>query len=157
MKSLRSLMFVILLLPIFAAAQSMDSLKGFASSNAVKGAADALGGSLPGLLQSQLGLSEDQAAGGLGSMLSLANEKLSASEYDKLAGMIPGAEQYLETAKSLGALSEPLKNMSDLTNALSSLGISPDVISKFVPMVTGYLGKSGGAEVQNLLTKAFGT
>src|SRR5699024_5690313 len=118
--------------------------------------AGALGGSLPGLLQSQLGLGQDQVAGGLGSMLGLASEKLSANEYDKLAGMIPGADQYLDTAKSLGALSEPLKNMSDLKNALGSLGMSPGEISRFVPMVTGYLGKSGGADMQSLLAKAFG-
>jgi hypothetical protein len=40
-----------------------------------------------------------------------------------------------------------------LTSALSSLGISPETVSKFAPMVTEYLGNLGGDDVKSLLGK----
>lgn len=116
----------------------------------------AAGGSLSGLLQGQLGITEDQANGSIGSLLSLAGEKLSAGDFDQLAGMIPGADGYLDAARSLGAVSGPLKTLGDLNGALSALGISPETIEKFVPMVTEYLGKIGGDEAKALLGQVLG-
>ena len=83
--------FVItLVLPLAISAQSMDDLKKMATSDEAMSAMESMGGSLSGLLQDQLDLTEDQADGSIGSMLSLASQKLSAGDYDKFAGMIPG-------------------------------------------------------------------
>ena len=97
-----------------------------------------------------------QADGSIGSMLSLASQKLSAGDYDKFAGMIPGADKYLESAKSLGAVAEPLASLGDFNSALSSLGISPETIEKYVPMITEYVGKLGGDDATKLLSQLFG-
>jgi len=102
-------------------------------------------------LTGSLGLTEAQAGGGIGSYLSLAQEKLAKGDFDKIASLVPGASKYIEQAKSLGAVTGPLGNLSGLTGALGKLGISPDVAAKFVPMVTDYLGKAGGSSVQKLL------
>ena len=57
-------------------------------------------------------------------------------------------------AKSLGAVTAPIGNWSGLTGALSRLGISPTTAAKFVPAVTDYVGKAGGADVANMLSSA---
>lgn len=146
----------VLILPTAAFSQSMDDLKKMATSDEAQSALESMGGSLSGLLQGELDLSEDQADGSIGSMLSLASQKLSAGDYDKFAGMIPGADKYLASAKSLGAVAEPLASLGDFNNALSSLGISADTIEKYVPMITEYVGKLGGDEAKALLGQLFG-
>ena len=105
---------------------------------------------------SQLGLTEDQAKGGVGSYLTLLQEKLSKGDFDKIASYIPGASSYIESAKTLGAVTGPLGNVAGLNGALGKLGMSPDTIAKFTPMVTDYSGKLGGENVQKLLAGALG-
>ena len=153
---MRFLIAVVCLLPMIASAQSFGGLKDL-SSNVLDGLSSTVSGSMSDVLQSQLGITEDQFAGGVGSMLSLASEKLSAGEFDKIASLIPGADKYLATAKSLGVVASPLLDMSDPDGALSSLGLSQDTISKFVPSVTDYLGNLGSEETSALLQQVFGS
>jgi hypothetical protein len=98
-----------------------------------------------------LGLSKDQLQGGLGSVLKLAQEKLQKGDFDKVAGAIPGASGYLDKAKSLGAVSGPLKDLGGLNAALGKLGISPDTASKFLSELPGLVSKMGGEDVGKLL------
>jgi hypothetical protein len=109
---------------------------------------------LTGLLTKQLGVTQSQAEGGVGSMLKLAQEKLSAGDFDMVAKAVPGAQKYLDKAKSLGAYTGSLGNMAGLNGALSKLGIPPETAAKFVPAVTNFVGKAGGSKVGNLLKSA---
>jgi hypothetical protein len=109
---------------------------------------------LIGGLTKSLGVTENQAMGGTGSILTLAQEKLAKGEFDQIAKVVPGASKYLDMAKSLGAVTGPLGNMSGLNSALTRLGISPTTAAKFVPAVTDFVGKAGGPQVANLLTGA---
>jgi hypothetical protein len=152
-KSICLLLMVAALPAIGQTLPSMDNLK---SDDAMAALESAAGGSLSSLLQDQLNLTSDQAEGSIGSLLSLANEKLNAGEFDKLAGMIPGADGYLEAARNLGAITGPLKSVGDLNQSLSALGITPETIEKFVPMVTQYLGTIGGDEAKALLGQLLG-
>lgn len=152
----KTLLMIALLLPGLAAAQVSDLLKSAQSSDIAKSVSDSASGSLPAMLQGQLGISEDQAEGGLGSLLSLASENLDGDDFSKLSGMIPGASGYIDSARNLGALAGPLKNLDGLNAALAKLGISPDVIAKFVPTVTDAISKFGGADATALLQKALG-
>jgi len=47
-------------------------------------------------------------------------------------------------------------NLAGLSSAFSKLGISPDTAAKFVPTVTDFVSKMGGADVGNLLKGAPG-
>jgi hypothetical protein len=105
-------------------------------------------------LTSSLGVTENQAMGGTGSILTLAQEKLAKGEFDQIAKVIPGSTKYLDMAKSLGAVTGPLGNRSGLNSALTRLGISPTTAAKFVPAVTDFVGKAGGADVANMLSSA---
>jgi Protein of unknown function VcgC/VcgE (DUF2780) len=126
-------------LPLIAWAQSMKDLT------------SSMQDPLMGMLTSQLGVTENQAKGGVGSLLTLAKEKLSAADFTKVANTVPGASKYMDLAKSLGAVTGPLKNVTGLNGALAKLGMSTDTIAKFVPAVTNFMGKAGGSTVSNLL------
>jgi uncharacterized protein VcgC/VcgE DUF2780 len=107
-------------------------------------------------LTGSLGLTQNQAACGLGSVLTLAQEKLVKGDFDKVAAAIPGASRYLDQAKSLGAVVGPIGNLAGLNSALGRLGISPDTAAKFVPAVTDLVSKAGGSSVGNLLSGVLG-
>ena len=108
-------------------------------------------------LGKSLGLSKDQLKGGLGSVLTLAQEKLAKGDFDKIAAVIPGSSKYLDAAKKLGAVTGPLTNLSGLTGALGKLGLDQNTISKFLPAVTDTVSNVGGAEIGNLLKGVLST
>ena len=103
------------------------------------------------MLTSQLGVTEDQAKGGVGSYLTLAQEKLAKGDFDKIAALVPGASKYMDTAKKLGAVTGPVKNLAGLNGSLSRLGMKSETASKFAPTVTNYLGTAGGDSVKQML------
>lgn len=108
---------------------------------------------LSSLLTRQLGVTEAQANGGIGSMLQVAQNKLKAGEFDQIAKAIPGSQKYLDVAKqALGATK--LTDAAGLSSAFGKLGMSPDMVDKFKPLVTDYVGKAGGESARNLLAGA---
>ena len=64
--------------------------------------------SLVDSLSSGLGISADQAAGGVGSVLNYAQTKLEPMDYQKVANTIPGASHYIKKAADLGATTGPI-------------------------------------------------
>ena len=105
---------------------------------------------LTSLLTKQLGVTDTQASGGVGSMLKLAQEKLSAGDFDQIAKAIPGSDKYLASAKQLlgGA---NVGDKAGLQSAFSKLGMSPSMVDKFTPIVTQFVGGTGGEQAKNLL------
>jgi Protein of unknown function VcgC/VcgE (DUF2780) len=91
---------------------------------------------------------------GVGSYLTLLQEKLAKGDFDKIASLVPGASGYLESAKKLGAVTGPLKDLQGLNGALGKLGMNAETVAKFTPAVTNYLGKLGGPNVQSMLAGA---
>jgi hypothetical protein len=124
-----------------ASAQTLDSLRSFKEP-------------LVSQLYSLLGVTENQARGGIGSMLALARERLSKDQFEYVATLVPGAT-YLDTARRLGAVTGPVTNMAGLHSALGRMGMSPETAARFVPAVTDYLGTAGGETAQNLLSSVF--
>jgi len=107
------------------------------------------------MLTGKLGVTESQAKGGMGSMLTLAKEKLASGDFSKLTSLMPQAAKYMDTAKQLGAVTGPLKNKAGLNGALAKLGMNSDTVNKFVPLVTDYVAKIGGESAKNLLLSVF--
>ena len=136
----RTLLAALGFLPLLAHAQtpSLESLTS-ATKNPLLGA-----------LTSQLGVTENQARGGVGSYLTLLQEKLAKGDFDKIASLVPGASGYVDSAKKLGAVTGPLKNLQGLNGALGTLGMNAETVAKFTPLVTNYLGKLGGPTVQSM-------
>src|SRR5262245_37846002 len=119
------------------------------------GAAAASAASAAGLtstLGSSRGLSSDQASGAVGSVMALAQSKLPASDYTKVANALPGADTYVQKAKDLGVDTSSVTDMNGLNSAYSKLGISPEVGSQITPLVVNYVGKAAGPTVGGLLS-----
>jgi hypothetical protein len=105
-------------------------------------------------LTSQLGVTPQQATGGVGSMLSYAKSQLSPSDFGTVASALPGADSYMKLASAAlggGAIDTP----AALGSAFSRLGMSPDMVNKFAPVVADYAGKYGSAAAKNVLTGLF--
>ena len=127
----------LLLAALLAGCESMKSMTGSSSD-------------LTGLLTKQLGVTETQASGGVGSMLQLAQEKLTSGQFDSVAKAIPGSQKYLDSAKQLLGGGK-VGDAGGLKSAFSKLGMSPDMVDQFKPVVTNYAGQLGGPEVKTLL------
>ena len=142
----RALLIGLSLLPLLIA--------GTAASQTLPGSLQSLSNPLVSKLTSSLGVTQAQAEGGVGSILALAQEKLAKGDFDKVAALIPGASDYLEKARSLGAVTGPLLNGAGLNGALGKLGIDAATAAKFVPSVTKFVSKSGGSKLGGMLANA---
>lgn len=125
-----------------------------AAAQSLPGSLQTLANPLMSKLTKSLGVTQDQAEGGVGSILALAQEKLAKGDFDKIAALIPGASGYLEKAKSLGAVAGPLLNGAGLNGALAKLGINAATAAKFIPQVTKFVSKTGGSQLGGLLANA---
>lgn len=127
----------------------------------------------PGLvdiLVRQLGITNEQALGGAGSIFSVAQQHLSVSDFTKLSGAVPGMDQYLaaapkaaaSTSGSAGLLGaagtalggSSLGSMAALAGSFQSLGLSPGMVGQFVPVVLDYVQGQGGSSAMGLLQSA---
>jgi len=123
---------------------------------------------LVGLLSSQLGVTEDQAEGGAGSIFQSAKQNLSVEDFSKVAGAVPGIDSMLGAAPKpeggsgslgglssmLGGSSSKLGGMAALTGSFKKLGLSGDMVGKFTPIILDYVKTQGGGYVMNLLKGA---
>jgi hypothetical protein len=136
--------------PVFAQAASAEAMA------AAKARPDLLGA-----LSKEIGSTPEQASGAAGTLFGVAKSKLEADEFSQIATAVPGMDSLLEAAPAAsggtGALSQLGGGASGLAAAASSfskLGLSPDMVSKAVPVLTSYVTKSGGSKVGGLLAGA---
>lgn len=106
------------------------------------------------LLTNQLGVTSNQAMGGVGSILSLAKERLSGMDFMALTKLIPGADTFMKTARDLGAVTGPIGDRAGLTNAFSRLGMGHEMVPKFTQVLSDFVGKAGGEPARTLLAEA---
>lgn len=102
-------------------------------------------------LTSQLGVTDTQALGGAGALLQLAQDKLGADQFSTIAAIIPGADSYLNIAKTVGKISGPMNSLDDVKPVFENLGMSGDLVGEFVPALSGYASMVGGSGVSDLL------
>ena len=98
-----------------------------------------------------LGLTETQAAGGLGSVMSLAGSKLPAADYAALGKALPNADKYIAAAKNAGVLTDPIADVEHFNSAMRKLGITPDKTSRMLGEVRDYVAKVGGSPAESTL------
>jgi len=98
-----------------------------------------------------LGLSETQAAGGLGSVMSLAGSKLPAADYAALGKALPNADKYMAAAQNAGVLTDPITDVEHFNSAMRKLGITPDKTSRMLGEVRDYVAKVGGSPAESTL------
>jgi hypothetical protein len=125
---------------------------------------------LVGNVMSQLGLSQPQAEGGLGSLLSLAQSNLSENDFGQLSDSIPNADGLLAAVPALssnnsmsgllskaGDLGSALQGSAMVYDAFEKLGISKEYITPMANIAKSYLQQSGGDGTVDLLMKGLGS
>lgn len=128
------------------------------------GAAAELG--LVNILVGQLGISPQQALGGVGSIFSAAQQRMNPGDFSLLSNSVPGMDRYLSSVPQqvtgspslLGAagslMGGQLGSLANLAGSFQSLGMNPSMVSQFVPVVLQYVQNQGGAATMNLLQRA---
>lgn len=122
---------------------------------------------LVGALAKELGSTPQQAAGAAGALFGQAKSKLSADDWSKVAGAVPGMDGLLKAAPAAAAgAAGPtgttgaipgvagLGGLAGMAGSFSKLGLKPDMVAKAIPILTNYVSKSGGAGVGQLLAGA---
>ncbi|MDN2669185.1 DUF2780 domain-containing protein [Vibrio sp. 14N.309.X.WAT.E.F5] len=86
----------------------------------------------------QASVTSDQAIGGIGSMLALAQNSLGSADNKELATLIPG----MSSLESTG-LSSVLSSQGAVESAFSSLGMDSSMITTFAPIILQTLQSQG--------------
>ena len=140
-------------------------------------AADA--GGLVNALTSQLGVTKPQAEGGAGALFNLAKQRMAPEQFGQVQSQIPGIDGLMGASSgasstksesnsgglggiatgalgsgSGGGAAGGLGTLAPLAGSFSSLGMSPDMAGKFLPVVLEYLNSSGGGGAAGLLKSA---
>ena len=119
---------------------------------------------LVGMLTKELGVTPKQATGGAGSLFGLAKSRLKPEEFSQVSDAVPGMDGFLKAAPKtsstspLGSAGSALPGkaggLASVAGAFNSLGLSPDMATKFVPVLTQFVQSKGGASVASLLSGA---
>lgn len=126
---------------------------------------------LVGLIAQQLGLTQEQAQGGLGVIFRMVQEELDAADFAQVKQAIPNIQAMLDTApkaaadgglagalggiaKSLGLDNlEGLGKLAAVAEGFKKLGIDPKLVLQFVPKILEWVQKNGGPQLKVILEK----
>lgn len=97
---------------------------------------------LTDLVVSQLPVSMEQATGGTGALLALAQSQLSEQNSRELSSLIPGMSSLGDAQSLLGKI----ESLSAVKSTFDKLGLDPSMISQFAPVILSYLGEQGASE-----------
>ncbi len=124
---------------------------------------------IDGLLNSvtsNLGVTSEQAKGGIAALFNFAKQNISAEQFSALTAKIPGIDsvmQYLPvveemTKGGLGGLmdqaasyNESLSNLNQLNKQFESLGLNTGMIKDYAQQAKNYLDGANGQEAKQLL------
>lgn len=115
-------------------------------------------------LTKQLSVTPEQATGGAGALFALAKSRMSFTDFSKVATVVPGMNGLLRAAPKAdatsglggvtGALPGGLGGLASAAGSFQKLGMSPDMVGKFVPVLTNFVQSKGGSSVASLLSGA---
>ncbi|WP_394249315.1 DUF2780 domain-containing protein [Vibrio profundi] len=89
----------------------------------------------------QASVTTEQAAGGIGSLLAVAQNSLSSADNKELNDLIPGMSSLQQTG-----LTALLSDNAAVSGAFKSLGMDPTLISTFAPIILQALQSQGASD-----------
>jgi len=95
-------------------------------------------------LTNQLPVSETQAAGGVGSLLTLAQNQLSDTNSAELESLLPGLDQLTSLAGSSSTLSS-ITDLAAVNKIFNQLGLDSSMVSQYAPIILQYLTSQGAS------------
>jgi hypothetical protein len=129
-----------------------------------------VGPSVDGLLESvtsNLGVTKEQAQGGIAALVNYAKQNVSEEQFAALSEHIPGLDSVMEYLPEIKAASEgglgglmdkaaqysdKLGNLNDLNKQFESLGLNTGMIKDYASQAKAYLDTPEGQEAKKLLT-----
>ena len=142
----------------------------FAAGTFTKSSAADLGKASPeliGQLTKELSITPAQASGGAGALFGLAKSRLNADDFSKVAASVPGIDTLIKSAPAAsknsassslsalgGSLPGGLGGLASVAGSFKKLGLSPEMATKFVPILTQFVQSKGGESVAALLSGA---
>lgn len=119
---------------------------------------------LVGQLSKELSITPAQATGGAGALFGVAKSRLSPADFSKVSAAVPGMGSFLKAAPApdntsglsslIGSLPGGLGGLASTAGSFQKLGLSPDMVGKFVPILTKFVEGKGGASAASLLSGA---
>ena len=123
---------------------------------------------LVGLLTKNLGVSNEQAGSGAGAIFNAASKNMSVDDFTKVTDALPEVTSLMNNVSSggsgssslggvssvLGKSGSSLSTLAGLSDTFSKLGLSSDMVGKFIPIVLEYAQSRGGSQIANLLKSA---
>jgi hypothetical protein len=117
---------------------------------------------LIGSLVDTLGVSKEQATGGAGAVFKEAKSNMDPGDYSQLLGAVPGIDSLISAAPQSGGLAGQASSllggsagsMTGLADSFSKLGLSPDMVNQFVPVILDFVQSEGGQQAMTLLKNA---
>jgi Protein of unknown function VcgC/VcgE (DUF2780) len=124
--------------------------------------------SLTDTLTRQLGISQNQALGGSGAIFKAAQGNMSPQDFTTLSQSVPEMNDMLSAAPEpdpissmtggvssmMGGSDTNLTSTASLASSFQQLNLSPDMVGKFMPIVTDYIQNTGGQAAAGLLQSA---
>lgn len=171
----RSILMICAALTVSQPAQAegwLDSIKsmlGMKSETTQKASPD-IGGMISAV-SGGLGISQDQAKGGLASLFNYAKGQASGDQFGQLAKAIPGLDGIMSAVPDISKVSEgglsglvdkaaeyneSLKAINTVKKQFEALGLKPEMIMGFVKQAQGYLDTEQGQAAKKLLTQQLG-
>lgn len=163
-----------------SSANSGAAASGLGGLGALGALGNAGNGQTLGLLSALGGLNvtPQQAVGGTGALLSLAQNSLGNQQYSQLTGAVPGLDQLTGSnglsqlgalggllggaqqtpvSAQTGALLNNVSNTDQLNQAFSALGMQSGLVAQFAPLLLQFLGSQGaGSSLLQSLSGAWG-
>lgn len=113
-------------------------------------------------LTENLGITDEQAKGGAGSIFSMIKGQVSKDDFGKVTEAIPDVSDLLKLAPNgksgglLGGITSALgggkNNIAGLAGGFSKLGLDSDMVGKFVPIILSFVQSKGGDGIKNILS-----
>lgn len=150
---------------------SFKSMLGFGDSAEEVAAAEMpnIDGMLEALTEN-LGVSSEQAEGGLASIMNYVKNNVSSESFGDLSASLPGLDQVLNSVpdiKELGSsdgiskllskaseYSDSLKGINELKQQFEALGLKPEMITDFIEQAKAYLDTEQGQEAKKVLSES---
>ena len=131
----------------------------------IAGPASADTSKLIGSLVDTLGVTEDRATGGSGAVFREAKNNMSSGDYSQLLKAVPGIDSLMSAAPQtsglagkasslLGGSGGSATGMANLADSFSKLGLAPDMVNQFVPVIMEFVQSEGGDQAMTLLKSA---
>jgi hypothetical protein len=153
--------------------KAMDATTGGAAMAAPSGVG------LTDTLVQQLGVTPAQASGGAGAIFGAAQTNMSPGDFAQVSDAVPEMDSLLGAAPSMGGaaalggagalgggvpgldsgggmagMAAGAGALGGLAGPFGDLGMSPDMVGKFVPVIMDYVQAGGGASTASLLQGA---